>query len=275
MHESESTDTNYVLATGYSGARRLVFLEAVYGPASRSLLQRTGIGPAQRVLDLGCGLGEMTFWLAERVGPVGQAIGVDSSTAQLALARQRTGSVGLNQLSFRQANVHATGLPRATFDLVYARFLLSHVNRPFEALREIVGLLRPGGMFVCEDLDASATYTVPRSDAYERSISLMIALADRQGGEFERGRSLHRLLAEAGLEVLETSAWQPTLMNGEGKRVWSWTLGEATGSLIDTGLASRDELDMLARAMDAFDADPTTMVGLPRVHQLISLKPRA
>jgi 2-polyprenyl-3-methyl-5-hydroxy-6-metoxy-1,4-benzoquinol methylase len=217
----------------------------------------------------------MTFWMAERVGPVGQVIGVDSSNAQLALARQRTGAVGLSQLSFRQSAVHSTGLPRATFDLIYARFLLSHVNRPFEALREIVSLLRPGGMFVCEDLDASSTYTVPRSDAYDRSVALMLALGERQGGDFERGRTLHRMMAEAGLEVLDTSAWQPTLMSGEGKRIWSWTLVEAASSLVDTGLATREELESLARAMDAFDSDPTTLVGLPRVHQLISLKPRS
>lgn len=275
MADGESSDQNYVLATGYAGARRLVFLEAVYGPASRSLLQRAGVGPAQRVVDLGCGLGEMTFWMAERVGPVGQSIGVDSSTAQLALARQRTGAVGLHHLSFRQATVHATGLPRATFDIIFARFLLSHLNRPFEALREVHSLLRPGGMFVCEDLDASATFTVPRSDAYERTIALMLALAERQGADFERGRSLHRLLGEAGFEVLDASSWQPTLLNGEGKRLWSWTVAEAQASLLDTGIATREEIDQLSRAMDAFDSDTTTMVGLPRVHQFISLKPRS
>jgi ubiquinone/menaquinone biosynthesis C-methylase UbiE len=274
MSENESSDPSYVLATGYAGARRLVFLEAVYGPASRSLLQRAGVAPAQRVVDLGCGLGEMTFWMAERVGPVGQSIGVDSSNAQLALARQRTGTVGLHHLSFRQANVHATGLPRATFDLIFARFLLSHLNRPFEALREVCSLLRPGGMFVCEDLDASATFTVPRCEAYERSVALMLALAERQGADFERGRSLHRLLTEAGLEVLDVTSWQPTLLTGEGKRVWSWTVLEAAGSLVDTGIATREELDQLGRAMEAFDSDSATLVGLPRVHQFISLKPR-
>ena len=77
----------YVLATGDAAANRLRILHNVYGPGARALLIRAGIRPGMKVVDLGCGVGMTTQLLAELVGPTGQVIGVDYSTAQVEQAR--------------------------------------------------------------------------------------------------------------------------------------------------------------------------------------------
>src|SRR3954471_11361409 len=132
---------SYVLATGEAAAHRLRILHSLYGPGTRRVLQESGLRAGMRVADLGCGVGMVTETLAELVGPDGQIVGIDSSGAQLAEARERL--KGRLHISFVEANATDTGLPHESFDLVYCRFLLIHLRDPALALREMFALLQP------------------------------------------------------------------------------------------------------------------------------------
>jgi ubiquinone/menaquinone biosynthesis C-methylase UbiE len=109
---------DYVLATGDAAAHRLNLLHQTYGPAGRELLLRAGIRPGMRVADLGCGVGMVTQLLAELVGPTGEVIGVDSSSAQVDHARSSL--CGLTHVRFVEASATETKLERESFDLVYS-----------------------------------------------------------------------------------------------------------------------------------------------------------
>lgn len=107
----------------------------VSAPARRALLSACAIGPGTRVLDVGCGSGE---FLAELVAAGAHAIGVDSSSAMVALAA-RHGEA-------READ--ATALPFAddTFDVVTAVTVLHLADDLDAAVREGARVLRPGGL---------------------------------------------------------------------------------------------------------------------------------
>src|SRR5262249_17022703 len=90
----DSATKPYALATGEAAAYRLRILHRVYGPGTRRVLLEAGLRRGMRVADLGCGVGTVTRMIAKLVGPEGLVVGVDSSGAQLAKAREQANGDG-------------------------------------------------------------------------------------------------------------------------------------------------------------------------------------
>jgi len=109
------------------------------------------VQPGQRVIDLGCGTGDLLRLLAPLVAP-GTAVGVDLSETMIAEARGRTDSQSPN-LSFRIGNVQELPFEAASFDRVMATQLLLHVPDPGQALAEMRRVLAPGGLISIAEFD--------------------------------------------------------------------------------------------------------------------------
>jgi ubiquinone/menaquinone biosynthesis C-methylase UbiE len=119
-------------------------------------------GPGSRLLEVGCGLGDDAATLAKRVAPGGSVVAVDGSQAMVDAARQRHGDIA--GLSFENAD--ATQLPYedATFDGCRIDRVLQHIADPAAAIREMVRVLRPGGVLVAFDNDWETMTTLVSSD---------------------------------------------------------------------------------------------------------------
>src|SRR5687767_2328951 len=116
---------NYVLKGGDQGAARLRVLGRVMWPTTRQLIKRAGLKRGMRCLDVGCGSGEVSLRMARLVGSDGEVVGVDLDQRALELAALRARR---HDLSARFQGADAAQLAEpASFDLVYARFLLSHL----------------------------------------------------------------------------------------------------------------------------------------------------
>ena len=92
-----------------------------------------------RVLEVGCGWGELAEWLAQETGA--EVVAVDLSPRMVELARERGVDASV-------ADVQALPFPDASFDVVVAAWMLYHVPELDRALAEIARVLRPGGTFV-------------------------------------------------------------------------------------------------------------------------------
>lgn len=105
----------------------------------------------ERVLDIGCGCGQTSLELAQRVGPTGQVLGVDISEPMLEVARRRGGEAGLANVSFLAADAQTRAFPPGGFDLAFSRFGVMFFDDPTAAFRNIAAALRPDGRlaFVC------------------------------------------------------------------------------------------------------------------------------
>jgi SAM-dependent methyltransferase len=112
-------------------------------------MDRLGVAPGQRVVDLGCGSGRTTLELAARVGPSGNVVGVDISAEMLARGRER--AAGLGNVEFVHADVQVYDLGEARFDAAYSRFGVMFFAGPVAAFANVRRALRPGGVlsFVC------------------------------------------------------------------------------------------------------------------------------
>jgi ubiquinone/menaquinone biosynthesis C-methylase UbiE len=113
--------------------------------AHRQLLDRAGVQPGQRVLEIGCGTGTLLTALA-RSGPAVEAIGIDPDAASLRRARRKAGRAGLD-IRYEQAYAGALPLPDSSVDRVLSSLMLHHLtpDEHARALREVRRVLRPGG----------------------------------------------------------------------------------------------------------------------------------
>jgi SAM-dependent methyltransferase len=261
----------YPLATGEAAAYRLCMLHDLYGPGSRRVLLGAGLQRGMRVADLGCGVGMVTALLAELVGPEGHIVGIDASAAQLAQARERLLPGGTN-VRFVEASVTDTGLPTASFDLVYCRFLLIHLPEPERALREMGALLKPGGILVCEESDLALAGSEPPS-ALDAFADLWVRLGPARGVEYTLGRRLFQMVQAAGFPEPEITFNQPVLARGENKRFLELSVAEAGPAFVQAGLITPEELEGILNEMRRLAADETVVAVMPRISQLWARKP--
>src|SRR5215470_15209558 len=90
----------YVIRGGVEGRERLRLLSEVAGPSTRALLAEVGIPVGSICLDVGCGGGDVTFELADAVGPMGRVIGVDRDEIKLDIARREAEQRNLSNVVF-------------------------------------------------------------------------------------------------------------------------------------------------------------------------------
>ncbi len=112
---------------------------------TRRLIRESGIGAGMRVLDLGCGPGDVAFLLAEAVGPSGSVVGVDREARSVDLATRRAAEAGYGNVAFAVAGDDS--LPAATpFDAAIGRLVLIHQRDPAAMIRRAAAAVRSGGV---------------------------------------------------------------------------------------------------------------------------------
>jgi ubiquinone/menaquinone biosynthesis C-methylase UbiE len=111
--------------------------------AQTALLAQAALGVGQRVLDVACGTGLVTFRAAEAVGVEGSVLGIDLSDEMIAAAR--VGARSRSNVEFRRMGAETLDLPDAEFDAVLCAFGLMYVPDPARAVREMRRVLKPGG----------------------------------------------------------------------------------------------------------------------------------
>lgn len=263
----------YILATGADEVKRLQILNSLYGPGTEQFLQRAGLQAGMRVVEIGCGTGNMSCWLARQVGANGSVIGVDVSPAQVEQARLQAEAFGLTNVSFAVADAYAPGLPLESFDLVYCRLVLMHLTHPLDALKQMLALLQSGGRLVCEEMDLSQWFAVPDNDAFRRVQAFNLLLSDRRGQHFRLGTGLYQLFLQLGLSQPQISFSLPAARQGEEKRLMELSFAQFAPILIEEGLATVAEIEAILLALKQFNEDPTTLQGMPVAGQVWAIKP--
>jgi SAM-dependent methyltransferase len=262
---------DYVLRGGAAGAERLRLLARVMWPTTRALLRRAGLRAGMRCLDVGCGAGAVTLALARLVGPSGQAVGIDRDGPGLEIARREAAARRLPAV-FRQAEALELDEP-PVHDLVFARFLLTHLREPAAALARLVAAARPGGVVVVEDIDSTAYVSAPPCPAFARYVELYREVVRRRGADPDIGPRLFGLFHDAGLDPVHVVVVQQMYSRGPGKTLAAVTLEHIRESVTAAGLATDAEIDRLLEELSAFSANPGTLLSAPRIFQLWGRRP--
>jgi SAM-dependent methyltransferase len=235
---------DYVLDHHLSGeGQRLALMSRLLDPMHRRRIERLGVGPGARTLEVGCGNGSISAWLAERVAPGGQAVAVD---LDLSLA-----DADVPGLELRQGDICAGPVAPADFDLVTARAVLHHVADAEAAVTNLVASARPGGAILLIEPDF-----LPVSIAEPPEIQAFwqgwLAWSREQGINYFIGRRLPAALASRGLHDVGATA-ETALYNGGSPWAvyWRETVIELRPRLVASGKLDDRSIDtFLAQCAD-------------------------
>jgi ubiquinone/menaquinone biosynthesis C-methylase UbiE len=258
-----SPDPNAVYSLGRSPgeSERLLRQAQDLAGDSAALLDRTGLRPGQRAIDLGCGPRGILELLAERVAPGGRVTGVDADPGHVAMAAEFAASRGLASVEVIEADARQTGLPAGSFDLVHARTLLVNVPDPAEVTAEMARLARPGGWVAAMEPDIEATLCYPPLAAFDRITELNAVALARHGADPRVGRRVPELFRQAGLADVGLEARTQVYPPGVSRRTNRLDLVRAMWpQIVQMGLASHAELEELDAIVRPHLEDPRTVV---------------
>jgi ubiquinone/menaquinone biosynthesis C-methylase UbiE len=182
-----------------SERERLIRQATRIAPYTERLFREAGIGPGQRVLDLGSGVGDVSMLLARIVGPSGELVGIERDAYTIARANARVAEAGLRNISFTQADVSQI-VSDQPLDAAVGRFILMFLPDPAAVLSSLARLVRPGGVLAFQEptwipLLASAS----RFPLWSKLLCSIHETFLRSGVNPEMGPALFRMFQEAGL----------------------------------------------------------------------------
>lgn len=267
----------YILGHSEAELNRLIEQGRFFNPLSAALLQSAGITEGMRVLDVGCGAGDMAFLAAELVGPEGSVTGVDASPAAIAIAERRAADAGLANVRFVQREAAEMALDEPC-DALIGRLILMYFADPAVALRRLAANVRLGGVVVFQEMDMQGAASYPRCPLFDTTIERMRQAFRRAGIDVRAGLALGRIFEEAGLPTPEMTL-SARVERGPDSPIYGQAAG-ITRTLLplmeQTGIASAAEIEVesLARrlreeamALNATLVSPTLIGAWTRVRQ--------
>ena len=268
------SEDHYVLASGVSGRERLRILGRVMEDGTRILLDKAGVGEGMACLDAGCGGGDVSVLLANLVGPAGSVLGIDRDAATIDIAQGEAQEKGLDRVTYRCLDILDFDAPQSV-DVLYCRFLLTHLPERDEAVRQLLAALRPGGLAIFEDIDFSGHFSAPNSDAMQEYMRLYSAATRHLGGDATFGLRMPAFLKNAGVSDLAVRINQPAALEGETKLINALTMQAAADHVVEAGLATDEEITRIVRTLYDEAREPDTLISAARVVQAWGRKPGA
>jgi ubiquinone/menaquinone biosynthesis C-methylase UbiE len=193
-------------------------VEQAFRPLTEAYLARLAPEPGSRVLDVGCGAGDLSLAVAALVGRAGHVLGLDISAPLLGVARSR-GAAAVASVAFLAGDAAATPLP-ADRDLLVSRFGVMFFDDPPGAFRHLRGALRPGGRLsvLCWRSPGENPWAqVPMGAAAEVIGPAEPAAAGAPGAfAFADPDRVRRILADAGFSAVEATSVDADVVLGTG-----------------------------------------------------------
>jgi ubiquinone/menaquinone biosynthesis C-methylase UbiE len=193
-----ASGSSYVLGHTEVEVRRLLLQGQLYNDYTEHALRLAGLRPGMRVLDVGCGPGDVSFAAARLVGPTGTVLGVDAAPEMIELARARAAEQGLTTAHFTQAGIDAIALDEPV-DAVVGRLILMHMPDPAATLRHLSSFVRPGGVIAFSENDITATRSIPDIPLFGQVTAGIARAFEALGLSPQFGNTLHTIYADAGL----------------------------------------------------------------------------
>jgi SAM-dependent methyltransferase len=214
--------------------------------------EQLSLRSGQRLLDVGCGLGDAARALSVDLGDRGEVVGIDGSEVMLAEARVRAADATC-RIRFTVGDAGALDEPDASFDAVRSERMLQWVPDPARAVAEMARVLRPGGLVCLTDSDWSTLdFDVGDPDIARR-------VRDTFGVDRRRqttvGGRLRSLAEAAGLVPLAEasatqvwSSWDPDASPRPDGWVRMVVMAE---SMVEAGQLATDEVDRFVKTAEA------------------------
>ena len=257
---------NYALGHSPGEIRRLGIEAAILRPITTRLLQSLGVSPGMRILDVGCGAGDVTLLAADLVGESGAVVGIDRSETAIAVARARAATA--QNVHFLVTSVD-DNLGAASFDVVIGRYVLIFQDDVASFIRASARLVKPGGIVAFHEIDDVDDFTaLPDVPLWKQANGwLMGALRSLLPNPDVPGR-LVDCFFQAGLSSPALFCEVP-IGDGERSPIATWlveTLRTLLPQIIQRGWASENVvgIDSLEKRLRSATSASRSQVAAPR-----------
>ena len=256
----------YILGHSEGERQRLIAQSSLYGSFTERLLIQAGIGKGMRVLDLGCGVGEVSLLAARLVGPGGAVVGVDREEVAVQAARERAAARGWRNLTF-VAGDHKDLPVTRRFDALIGRFVLMYQADPQATLSSLRDKVVTSGIVAFQELDFTDPPGLGENPAWHRCFTWWKETALRAGIEVHMGRKLYSTFRGAGVAAPSVEMFTPL---GSGPDFVGYPyVAESIRSILPLmeklGVATAAEVDVntLAERLRADTLASGGVLGLP------------
>jgi ubiquinone/menaquinone biosynthesis C-methylase UbiE len=261
--------SSYPLGYTEDEARRLAAQASFFEDLTKDVFRRAGIGVGMHILDLGCGVGDVSFLVAGIVGAAGTVLGIDRNASSIEIARRRATALGFNNVQFEVSELDTFDDGGRRFDALIGRLVLLYLPDPVATLRRFRDFLRPGGVIAFQEMDMDQRSQFPASELFTQVTSWIIAGFNAGGAEPNMGRRLLLTFLRAGLPrptMIATSRVE----SGPDSYAYAYTTG-VLRSLLPllerAGLASAEEvaIDTLTERLHQDATANEIVMFLPRM----------
>jgi len=241
---SKSENPEYVLGHSERELERLIEQAAFFGDLTAHTLRLAGLQPGMRVLDLGCGAGDVSFLAAAIVGATGQVVGADQNADAIKLATGRADAAGLSsRVSFTIGDI--TQLPyRQEFDAVIGRLVILYLGDQAAGVRAFANYVKRDGIIYFQEFCAPGSSAIPAVPLYDECIGWINTAFERAKINLYTGMHLGRIYLDAGLPMPRMLG-MARVEGGETSHVYTY-ITETVRSLIPllerTGAASAADI---------------------------------
>jgi SAM-dependent methyltransferase len=142
--------SEYLLGHADREQLRLIRQGRALASVTERFLRDAGVASGMRVLDIGCGMGDVTMLVAELVGPAGRVVSIDLDQATIDTAQRRASTFGLRNATFQRADI-ATFTDGEPFDAIVGRLILEFLPDTAAVISRLCKLLKPGGILALQE----------------------------------------------------------------------------------------------------------------------------
>jgi ubiquinone/menaquinone biosynthesis C-methylase UbiE len=172
-------------------------------PLEQKIWQEAGLAPGMKVLDMGCGSGITSGFMADYVCN-GSVLGIDPSEKLIAQAELFKHENKTANLDFCVGDIYSNDLPENEFDFIYCRLLFQHLREPQKALSSLKKLLKPNGIICVVDIDDSWLMLHPEPEAMKKLVCRSAKAQEDDGGDRYTGRKLPQYLHLIGFKEIDS-----------------------------------------------------------------------
>jgi ubiquinone/menaquinone biosynthesis C-methylase UbiE len=243
--------SNYVVAVGQDDKNRLAIQHLSFASGTENFLNGIGIKPAMKILIVGCGAGDETVLIANKVGTSGHVTAVDSSPEQIEVAKERMATEKLTNITLTVLNAEDLDSIPEQFDIVYCRMVLVHVVDPKKVLEKMLARVKVNGKLACEEPDISTCFTIPNSKAFDKHINLLSKFLRKKGCDPDLGTKTYGIFKEIGCSNVKITLSQPAVTDEEQKNAALLSIINCGPQYISAGLATEEEVEHLILAIES------------------------
>jgi len=201
------------------------------------------------ILEVGCGVGAQTKIISLK-NPKAEFVAIDLSEKSLIKAQETIESLGIENVKFKQADIYDLPFTSERFDHIFVCFVLEHLDKPEQALKEIKRVLKKEGTLTVIEGDHGSTYFFPDSKVAQKAVQAQVTLQAQNGGNANIGRQLFPLLNKLEFKEIKVNprqvyvdASKPEMVEGFIKNTFTAMIQGVREEAIAKKVISKADMD--------------------------------